>query len=172
MSRIKPHSKTSAREKAFQTLYSFEFSHSTTLGALRAAWSAMPDPDTEEVTEKDTPAPKGYAWELVEGVWSHLAEIDILINRFSKHWRVDRLGRVEATILRIAIFEMQHRPDVPAKVALNEALDMTFAFGDEKAKNLVNGILNAVIKALESGELVRDKSLPASPDTTDKNLEE
>ena len=154
MSKAKPHARRAARSRAFQVLYSFEFSPSASLGALRAAYMAMPEPADME-PNRDEPArpPCGFAWELVEGVWKHAAALDETIGRFSQNWRVDRLGKIELTLLRLALFEMLHRPDVPPKVALNEALELASRFGDDKARRFVNGILVAVIKAADNGSL-------------------
>lgn len=115
---------------------------------------AMPDPaDTAPDRDEPAPPPGGFAWELVEGVWKHAADLDRTIARFSQNWRVDRLGKIELTLLRLALFEMLHRPDVPPKVALNEALELATRFGDDKARRFVNGILDAAVKALDNGSL-------------------
>ncbi len=154
MSKPKPHAHSAARSRAFQVLYSLEFSPSTSLGALRTAYLAMPDPnDTDPDGENPTPVLAGFAWELIEGVWSHARDLDTLISRFSQNWRIDRLGRIELTLLRLALFEMIYRPDVPPKVAINEALELLSRFGDNRARRFVNGILDAAIKALDRGEL-------------------
>lgn len=156
MSKAKPHARRVARSRAFQVLYSLQFSASTSLGALRAAFIDMPDPNDTETETPDAPlvkAPSGFAWELVEGVWSNASSLDEVIGSFSQNWRVDRLGRVELTILRLALFEMLHRPDVPPKVALNEALELSARFGDEKSRRFINGILDSAIKALDNGAL-------------------
>ena len=79
--------------------------------------------------------------------------IDSVIERFSQNWRVDRLGKIELTLLRLAVFEMLYRADVPPKVAINEALELSTRFGDAKAKSFINGILDAAIKAQEAGTL-------------------
>ena len=97
----------------------------------------------------------GFAWELVEGVWRATAELDDIIARFARNWRLERVGRVELTLLRLAVYEMLYRPDVPAKVALNEALELERQYGEEKSRTFVNGVLDAVVKALDKGELRR-----------------
>ncbi len=99
--------------------------------------------------------PQGFAWELVKGVWEKSKELDALIGRYSHRWRVNRLGRIELTLLRIGLFEMLYRDDVPAKVAINEALELLRQFGEAGARSFVNGILDATAKALENGEIQR-----------------
>lgn len=156
MSKNRPHARRAARSRAFQVLYSLQFSPSTTLGDVRNAFLEMPDPtdaDMDENAETREEKLYGFAWELVEGVWSNVKNLDSVIERFSQNWRVDRLGKIELTLLRLAVFEMLYRADVPPKVAINEALELSTRFGDAKAKSFINGILDAAIKAQEAGTL-------------------
>ena len=148
MSKNRPHARRAARSRAFQVLYSLQFSPSTTLGDVRTAFLEMPDPtdaDMDENAETREEKLYGFAWELVEGVWSNVKNLDSVIERFSQNWRVD--------LLRLAVFEMLYRADVPPKVAINEALELSTRFGDAKAKSFINGILDAAIKAQEAGTL-------------------
>lgn len=108
---------------------------------------------TPEVSGKEQP--EGFAWELVLGVWSRQAELDRLITGFSKNWRLERMGRVELALLRLAVFELLFRDDVPPKVVLNEAIELSRRFGDENSHGFVNGILDAAVRAVENGELKR-----------------
>ena len=80
-------------------------------------------------------------------------QLDEVIGLFSQNWRIDRIGRVELTLLRIAVYEMLYRIDVPPKVAINEALELSKQFGDANARGFINGILDAAAKALEGGQL-------------------
>ena len=80
----------------------------------------LQSPDHQESEEDGLPS--GFAWDAVQGVWSRRDELDKTISRFSRNWRVDRMGRVELTLLRLAMYELLYRQDVPAKVAINEAL--------------------------------------------------
>ncbi len=90
--------------------------------------------------------PEGFTWELVEGVWTYLSELDDTIKAYAKNWRLDRLGRIELTILRIALYEMLYRDDIPVKVSIAEALELTNKFAEYKAHSFVNGLLDAVHK--------------------------
>ncbi len=145
-------SRRTGRSKAFQVLYSLHFTPTNTIMTLQSAFLNIPKVENT-VSIKNVSQLSGFAWELVEGVWRNTHDIDIIISHFSENWRVDRLGKIELTLLRIAMFEILYRPDVPPKVALNEALELTSYFGDTKAKKFINGILDAVIKALEAGTL-------------------
>ena len=151
MSKNRPHARRAARSRAFQVLYSLQFSPSTTLGDVRTAFLTHADMDENAETREEKLY--GFAWELVEGVWSNVKNLDSVIERFSQNWRVDRLGKIELTLLRLAVFEMLYRADVPPKVAINEALELSTRFGDAKAKIFINGILDAAIKAQEAGTL-------------------
>ena len=138
------------RMKAFQFLYGQAFTEATTGLQLEEAFCAFP---TQDVSEIENATCEGFAWELVAGVWSNSKKLDAVIEQFAENWRIDRVGRVELGLLRIAIYEMLYREDVPSKVAINEALDLNKQFGDEKSRTFLNGILDAVAKAVESGDL-------------------
>ena len=91
--------------------------------------------------------------ELVLGVWKEHKDLNKILSGLSQNWRFERIGRIELTLLQIALFEMLNRPDVPPKVAINEAVELAKQFGDENSKNFVNGMLDAVAKAMESGKI-------------------
>lgn len=142
-------SRRAARALAFQILYGLGFSPAATVHQLREAYASSPD-----VADKGrSPKPEGFAWELIEGIWTEQKQLDEVITQFSQNWRIDRIGRIELTLLRIAVYEMLYRMDVPAKVAINEALELSKQFGDDNARGFINGILDAAAKALESGKL-------------------
>ncbi len=89
---------------------------------------------------------QGFAWELVEGVWIHVNSLDSTIEEYAKNWKINRLGRIELTILRMALFEMLYREDIPIKVSIAEALELTNQFAEMKARSFINGLLDAVHK--------------------------
>jgi N utilization substance protein B len=115
-------------------------------------------PEDEENERVITPGhkagqakPEGLAWELVRGVWSKQAELDELIRSFSQNWRLERMGKVELSLLRMAAYELLFSTDVPPKVIINEAIELSRQFGDENSHGFVNGILDAAVKAAEQG---------------------
>ncbi len=81
---------------------------------------------------------------LVQGVWEHQAEIDLLIQKHSENWRLERMSRVDCNILRIAVFELVHCPDVPPRAAINEAIDLGKHFSTEESGAFINGILDSI----------------------------
>ena len=125
MSKGKSASRRGERAQAFQVLYGLSFADATSLEDVRRAF--LQSPDHQETEEGELPS--GFAWDLVQGVWSRRDELDKTISRFSRNWRV------------------------PAKVASNEALELTRQFGEDNATSFVNGILDAAAKALEKGSL-------------------
>ena len=139
-----------ARAQAFQFLYGLNFSPAMTIEALQEAY--MTSPDNADKPEAQC-LPEGFSWELIEGVWSNYLALDKVIEQFSKNWKVDRIGKIELTLLRLAIFEMLYREDIPPKVAINEAIELAKQFGDERSRPFVNGLLDAAAKALADGTL-------------------
>ena len=155
MAKAKNATRRGERELAFQVLYGLSFTPARTLEELRRSFRTSPD-NLARSEESGVPVDaSGFSWELVQGVWSNSAALDDAITRFSHNWRVDRMGRVELTLLRLAVYELLFRNDVPPKVSINEALELSRQFGEGNAKNFINGILDAVAKALENGELQR-----------------
>ena len=74
----------------------------------------------------------------------HLAEIDEKISRYAVNWTIDRIAKVDLAILRLAIFELEYRPDIPPIVSINEAVDLAKTFSSAESKRFVNGILDKV----------------------------
>jgi|GEM_PF-177480 len=107
------------------------------------------------ITPESVEDPAGFAWELTRGAWLNREEIDRLIADFSQNWKVERLGKIELALLRLAMQELLFVAETPPKVVLNEALDLSRQFGDETSRAFVNGILDAALKALEAGNLRR-----------------
>jgi N utilization substance protein B len=130
-----------ARERALQALYQLEMTPGSIGDALESAWAAA------EEARKEPEAVK-FARELVEGVMAHRAEIDRLIEQHSHNWRLDRMGRIDRNVLRLGVFELKYRPDIPKKVSLNEAVELGKNFGTEESSAFVNGLLDRVAVAL------------------------
>lgn len=94
---------------------------------------------------------KPFTRELAEGTDSHLEEIDAEISSLARGWTIDRIAPLELSILRLALYEMLHRPEVPAEVAIDEAVGFAQEFCGADAPGFVNGILGAA--AREAGAL-------------------
>ena len=85
-----------------------------------------------------------FTRELVDGVLDHQDELDALIERHATNWSLDRIAPLERSILRVAIYEMLHRSDVPDEVAINEAIEAAKELCAAEAPGFINGILGAV----------------------------
>lgn len=88
-----------------------------------------------------------YIRTLVLGVADHGAELDGYIEKYAKGWRFSRIDRVAAAIMRQTMYEILYRPDVPNKVAINEAVEIAKGYVDEDVVKFVNGILGSFVRA-------------------------
>lgn len=93
-----------------------------------------------------------FAEEILRGVRENLAEIDRLISEKSKNWTIARMARVDLSILRMAIFELLFRSDIPRNVTINEAIEVAKKFGTEDSPSFINGILDEVAAGLPNKE--------------------
>ena len=146
----KKESRRAERIRAFQILYGLNFSDISEEADLKRAFVQSPDPEGEAGIGAK---PEGFAWELVHGVWRDQDELDRLVTSLSKHWKINRIARIELTILRLSLYEMTRRDDIPPKVAINEGVELAKLFGDDNSKSFVNGILDAAAKAVDNGTL-------------------
>jgi transcription antitermination protein NusB len=85
-----------------------------------------------------------FGRELVEGVADHLPEIDLLLEERSEGWTVSRMAALDRSILRLAVFELLHRPDVPPSVAISEAVAAASDLSAEGSPRFVNGLLGRI----------------------------
>lgn len=112
------------------------------------AWSINPpaaiDPDLRLFFENLENPRDHYAFgeELIHGTIEHVAEIDAHIRALAHNWEFDRVAKIDLAILRVAIFEMMHRKDIPPVVSINEAIDLSKQFSNADAKRFINGILD------------------------------
>lgn len=89
----------------------------------------------------------GRALRLTTGVMEHRDELDVSINRVADRWSVDRMPVVDRAVLRLALFELRHCPDVPTAVVLNEAVRIAKMFSTEHSGRFVNGVLAALARS-------------------------
>lgn len=108
-------------------------------------------------TNKESFAPEfddqGFIEHLVKGVFDHCAEIDAAIVKFAPEWPLDQITIVDRNVLRLGIFELRYDSNIPAKVAINEAIELAKAFGGESSGKFVNGVLGAVYKDMGEKEI-------------------
>jgi N utilization substance protein B len=87
-----------------------------------------------------------FAEALVAGVKQHQVRIDAKISQVAENWRLDRMAAIDRNILRLGAYEMLVCPDVPAKVAINEALELAKRYSTAQSSRFVNGILDRVLQ--------------------------
>lgn len=127
-----------ARRQAVQFLFQRDFNSGEIEQALTDFWDS----------QGADPQVRTFAEELIRGVEDNLGEIDALLQESAEHWDIDRMGAVDRNVMRVAIYEMLHRDDIPEIVSINEAVDLAKMFSDEKSGRFVNGILDRIRKEL------------------------
>lgn len=83
------------------------------------------------------------------GVTGSCRELDDLLSRFSSEWTLNRMAATDRSILRLALYELLYREDIPVEVSVNEAVELAKKYGEEDSGRFVNGILGAVVKELK-----------------------
>ena len=99
---------------------------------------------------KADPEVKEFARRLFEGTVAGATSIDGLLRRHAEHWKLERMAAVDRNVLRLALYELMHFPETPAAVVINEALELARRFSTAESVEFVNGVLDAVRKALSS----------------------
>jgi len=126
-----------AREYALQILFQLDIrKEKPSAVVLRHFWAEY-QPDDEV---------KAFAEEIIKGTYKHLAEINKLIHECAKNWSLDRMAVVDRNVLRMAVYEILHRMDIPTSVTINEAIEIAKKFGTEESGSFVNGILDSVAR--------------------------
>ncbi|MCL4441084.1 transcription antitermination protein NusB [Desulforamulus profundi] len=93
-----------------------------------------------------------FARQLVKGTLEHIDEIDALISRVSKEWQLSRMANVDRNIIRLALYELKFREDIPPNVSVNEAVELAKIFGGADSGRFVNGILGKFLPNSEGEE--------------------
>jgi len=99
----------------------------------------------ERLAQADPPVPK-YAVELVEGVTGCLADIDEVLGAHSEGWSVERMPPVDRAVLRVALYEMLWRDDVPDAVVIDEAVELAKSLSTDESPRFVNGVLGRILR--------------------------
>ena len=125
------------REQVFKMLFRVEFYNQEEMSEQ----IAVCEDDACSWKEKD----KTYIFEKVEKISEKLEEIDAKINEVSEGWKTGRMGKVDLTLIRLAVYEMLYEEDVPAKVAINEAVELAKQYGTDNSPSFVNGVLAKLV---------------------------
>ncbi len=139
---MKPAARHKARKFALQALYQILFSQSDTPSVVAQHLAFMKENKVDEL----------YFRELVFGVVNEIDSLDeILCSHLDRS--IDKLTPIELCVLRMATFELKHRLDIPYRVVLNEALELTKTFGTQEGFKFVNGVLDKTARELRKGEI-------------------
>lgn len=105
----------------------------------------------EEILEENEmkSSDKSYVLDVINGVNAHEGEIDNIINACAKGWKIGRISKVDLAILRLAIYELKYRKDIPLNVSINEAVELAKKYSGEEAGPFVNGVLGKVTDEIE-----------------------
>ena len=128
-----------AREWAVQFLFQRDFNKGELEAALAVFW----------MDRKTSPKDKAFTEELIRGVEDNRAELDKKIQHYAENWDVKRMGAVDRNIIRLALYEMLHRPDVPPVVSINEGVEIAKEFSGLESGKFVNGILDRIRKGID-----------------------
>ena len=139
-----------ARRLALDVLYESEIRDELPVERLAAhqrdGW-VIPGPADDDAIgagEQPTPEASAYARVLVEGVQEHQADIDALIGRYADRWTIERMPVIDRTLLRMGIFELLWRDDIPTAVAINEAVELAKSLSTDESGKFVNGLLGRI----------------------------
>ena len=128
--------RTKARQLALQILYQIDITRENSAASLENFWRS-------QKKEVDS-AVKQFSLELVEGIQKNREIIDRKIAQYAENWELRRMAVVDRNILRQACFELLFRPEIPPKVAINEAIELAKHFSSVEAGKFVNGILDKI----------------------------
>lgn len=125
-----------ARQWAVQFLFQRDFNTGDIESALTEFWQ----------DRKSGEKARLFAEELIKGVESKKEEVDRLIRKYAEHWDVKRMGAVDRNVMRVALYEMIYRPDIPPVVSINEAVEIAKDLSGAESGKFVNGILDRACK--------------------------
>ncbi|MFC7681925.1 transcription antitermination factor NusB [Paenibacillus sp. GCM10028914] len=137
------------REIAVQSLYQMEMNEVESGEAVSMLLSEAAEENETERVIGDEAKVKDIVLQLVNGSWEAKEEIDAVLTDYLKGWQMSRLSRVDRQILRLAVYELVYREDVPGKVAVNEAIELAKHFGTDESGKFVNGVLGRMLQEVD-----------------------
>jgi N utilization substance protein B len=133
MSKLQFAQRRDGRVAAMQFLYAWSLNRPANLAEdLRVFFENLPNPREHY----------SFGEELIHGAIEHVEEINATIKGLAQNWDFERIAKIDLAILRVAVFEMLHRKDIPPVVSINEAIDLSKMFSNADAKRFINGILD------------------------------
>jgi N utilization substance protein B len=137
------------RELALKALYQSDIRGGASREELAIFFDAFPSDDRA----------RSFATSIVEGVRGTEVELDRYLADTLEHWTVGRLSRVDHSILRMAIYELTRMEDIPARVTIDEAIELAKTYGDQESGRFVNGVLDQIADRLK----LKDKGEESNP---------
>jgi N utilization substance protein B len=142
-------SRRRAREVALQVLYSLDANPDVDpSGALTFYFDRFAEAEDDAREGDSEVVDRSFVDTIVREVSERRPALDELLQQASRNWRIERIARVERTILRMALWELVHRTDIPPAVSINEAIELAKKFGAADAPAFVNGILDSALSTL------------------------
>lgn len=153
---------------ALQTLYEQDFRRSAGDKTFSVSQVLTRNIKRYESMVDDT----AFIRRLVNGITKHEAELDATLAPVAPEWPIDQIARMDRVVLHIGLYELVYETDVPPKVVINEAVELSKAFGGENSSKFINGVLGTVLRMRQEGEvvLVEDKKAkkPKKPKKVEK----
>ncbi len=137
-----------AREVAFKIIFSNEFEHEID-SFKELIEHVVSDNELVESNKDISSEDKKYIEQVVSGIAEKKGELDEKINAYLKGWTMDRISKTDLAILRLAVYEMLYREDIPCKVSINEAVELAKMFCEDSSPSFINGVLAGVVNSLE-----------------------
>jgi N utilization substance protein B len=131
------------RECAIQLLFQLEFCPGDPDKIFTVYWDEYEEESREEIRQ--------FTEELVKGVMDQHEKVDAMITKCADNWAIPRIARLDLCVLRLAVYEMLCREEIPAAVSINEAVDLAKYFSSRESGRFVNGVLDRVRKELDQG---------------------
>lgn len=131
-------SRKSARESAMKLIFQMDINTGDVRETLDSYY--------ESTSLEFTPVEKEYIEDCVKGIADNKEELDETLKKYLKGWTLSRIARVELAILRLAVYEITKRDDIPNIVSVNEAIELAKIYGGENSANFINGVLGNLVK--------------------------
>ncbi len=150
---------------ALQTLYEQDFRRS----ANDPSWH---DPEILQrniARYKETVSDVAFINSIVEGVLANASALDLKLQQVATEWPINEIARMDRMILEIGLYELENESDVPAKVVINEAVELAKAFGGENSSKFINGVLGTLLRQIDESEAQSD-SEPKAPRPVSKKV--
>jgi N utilization substance protein B len=156
-----------SRTLALQVLYEVEMAGHDARAALRNTIAGLApdeeDDDLEDIAPSVPPEVEGYVERLVHGTLLHLYRIDPILTDAAPAFTTDQTPVVDRNILRMAVYELMYQPEIPPKVAINEAVELAKHFGGDGSGRFVNGVLGTVLDRIRAGQAEQGGNSAAKP---------